>query len=90
MAKGPVIVGYTPHFSRALNGLPNQIQDLLTKKDSVFRENPFDGRLKTHQLRGKLKGYWSYSVNYHYRVLFKFVSDSNVIYIDVGTHEIYG
>ena len=65
------------------------IQQLVIKKDAIFRVDPFDARLRTHRLKGKLKEYWSYSVNYHYRILFRFFNDSEVIYFDVGTHEVY-
>ena len=55
----------------------------------MFRESPFIPILETHKLGGKLKGYWAYSVDEHYRVLFRFEKEHTVIYFDIGTHEIY-
>jgi mRNA-degrading endonuclease YafQ of YafQ-DinJ toxin-antitoxin module len=79
----------TSDFEKTYKKLPSNIRLLTEKKDKWFRANPFDSRLKTHRLKGELKGYWSYSVNYHIRVLFKFISAHEVIYYDIGTHEIY-
>ena len=79
----------TSHFVKSLKKLPRNIQEQFQKKDQNFRENPFVPSLKTHALKGKLKGLYSYSISHSYRVLFEFVNDIEVIYFDVGTHEIY-
>ena len=78
-----------PHFHRAFRKLPRSIQDLATKKDLIFRADAFDPRLRTHALTGHLKGLWSYSVDYHHRVLFEFLADHEVLYHDIGSHDVY-
>lgn len=79
----------TSDFDKSFKNLPQYLQSLAIKKDKWFRSNAFDSRLKTHKLKGKLKGFWSYSINYQYRILFRFVSHNEVVYYDIGTHEIY-
>jgi len=54
-----------------------------------FISNPFDPSLKTHKLTGKLTDYWSFSVDYHIRILFEFIDKKMAGFIDIGTHEIY-
>ncbi len=54
-----------------------------------FRNDAFDPRLRTHKLKAKLSEYWAYSVNREYRILFRFLNPHEVIYYDIGTHEIY-
>ncbi len=76
-------------FEQSFRKLPRSIQDLATRKDQWFRDDAFDARLKTHKLKGVLEGYWSYSVNYQYRILFRFLNPSEVLYYDIGTHDIY-
>jgi mRNA-degrading endonuclease YafQ of YafQ-DinJ toxin-antitoxin module len=76
-------------FKKSFRKLPVAIQDLATHKDQWFRDDAFDPRLKTHKLKGVLEGYWSYSVNYQYRILFRFISHCEVLYYDIGTHSIY-
>jgi mRNA-degrading endonuclease RelE of RelBE toxin-antitoxin system len=82
-------VHFSPHYLRTLQKLPRPIQELTDKKDQWFRMNPFDPRLHVHPLKGHLAGAWSYSVNYEYRVLFRFLNKDEVIYYDIGTHDIY-
>ena len=82
-------VSTTPHFERSFVKLPRSIQELAVIKDNWFRLNAFDPRLKTHALKGKLKGLWSYSINRDYRVLFEFLSSAEILYHDIGTHNIY-
>jgi len=55
----------------------------------MFRKDPFIPLLETHKLGGRLQGYWGYSVDEHYRVLFRFEKKNKVLYFDIGTHEIY-
>lgn len=45
--------------------------------------------METHKLGGALKDDWAYSVNKHYRVHFYFVDDYTVVYVNIGTHDIY-
>lgn len=55
----------------------------------LFIENPFHPNLKTHKLKGKWKGFWSFSINYSHRVLFKFSDKNSVDLINIGDHSIY-
>ncbi len=82
-------VHFTPHFLRSFQKLPRSIQTLTKKKDDWFRNDPFDTRLRTHKLKGELTGVWAYSVNQEYRVLFRFLNGKEVVYYDIGTHNIY-
>lgn len=83
------IIYYT-RFEKSYHLLPIKIKDLAEKKEEIFCQNPFDIRLKTHELHGRLKDLWSFSVNNNCRILFRFYkSKETVIFIDIGTHEIY-
>lgn len=68
---------------------PNsQLKQLFWDSMETFCENPFDARLKTHKLTGKLAGLWALSVDTDCRVVFKFLKDKNeVLLIDIGSHE---
>ncbi len=82
-------VHLAPRFLTSFTKLPTAVQSLAKEKDTWFRANPFDPRLRTHKLKGELAGAWSYSVNRSYRVLFRFLTDHEVLYYDIGTHDIY-
>ncbi len=82
-------IQYASHFLKSFQRLPRSIQRLSEEKEKWFCDNPFDQRLRVHKLKGELSDKWAYSVNYSYRILFSFISSEEVIYYDIGTHEIY-
>lgn len=82
-------IHYTPDFKKAYRELPKHIQRQVDKKDALFRKDPFYAGLKTHKLKGALKGLWSFWVTRKHRVLFEFLNKDKVIFYDVGTHNIY-
>jgi len=83
-------IEYSSHFRRAYSKLEIVIQKKAETVERLFRKNPFDPRIDTHKLKGKLKPWWSLSVDYHNRIVFKFVkAHSKVVFLDVGHHDIY-
>ena len=81
---------YSSKFAKEYRRLPKKIKLLAEKKEIVFRKDPFDPRLNTHKLSGKLKMYHSFSINFQYRVIFEIVQKDVIWFHSVGTHEIYG
>lgn len=79
----------TDRFVKHYRKLPQQIKTKAKLRENIFRRNPFDGRLKTHKLLGKQKEVWSFSITYSYRITFIFLTESQVLFLDIGTHEIY-
>lgn len=80
---------YSSKFAKEYKKLPQKIKLIAEKKEKVFRKDPHENSLKTHSLKGKLKGFWSFSIDYHYRILFEFKEKDIVWFVSVGTHEIY-
>lgn len=76
-------------FKNYKKKLSDKKSDKLRERLIIFKNDPFDSRLKTHKLKGNLKNYWSFSINYSDRILFRFVDDKTVFFIDVGGHSIY-
>ena len=91
-------VYYSSSFHKSLKKYTKD-KNLIIKKLDAFLLNPFvaiapqgkpfDPSLKTHKLSGKLQSYWSFSINYHLRILFEFIDEETVGLIDMGTHEVY-
>ncbi len=81
---------YSRKFEKEYKRLHFKIKISAEKKEAIFRKNPHDPRLKTHKLTGKLKGYYSFSIDYQYRIIFEFREKEIVWFHSVGTHEIYG
>lgn len=83
-------ISVAPRFKKAFRRLPKIIREKAKEKERIFKINPFDPRLETHKLGGKYKDFWSFSIDRIYRIMFKFGTSMNeVIFINVGTHEIY-
>ena len=80
---------YSGKFAKEYKKLPRKVKLSAEKKEKVFRIDPFDPQLKTHKLTGKLKEYYSFSIDYQYRIIFEFVKKDIVWFHSVGTHEIY-
>jgi len=62
----------TAHFNRKFKKLTPVLQKKAIQKEKIFISNPFDSRLHTHKLHGKLKEEWSYSVDNSHRIKFVF------------------
>lgn len=82
-------IRYTPHFIRKFKKLPKDIQEKYAKKEDILKKDPFHQSLKAHKLYGNLKAYWSISIDYQYRVLFRFDGGKLVIVITIGSHNVY-
>lgn len=80
---------YTSIFAREYRRLPDKVKDIAEEKEKIFRQKPFDPRLKTHKLKGKLHEFWSFSITQKYRIVFEFADNNTVYFHLVGTHEIY-
>ncbi len=79
----------SPRFEKRYKKLSSEIKERAKQKEAIFRENPFDPRLETHKLSGKEKECWAFSVNYHYRIKFIFLKGEEVLFLDIGTHDVY-
>lgn len=83
------VIKYTPTFAKNYRKLPEVIKKKAEKKELIFREDPFKVSLKTHKLSGKLGTYWSFSIDYQYRIVFRFTDTGEILFVDVGTHSVY-
>jgi mRNA-degrading endonuclease RelE of RelBE toxin-antitoxin system len=70
----------SPLFGRQYRKLPKEIKERAKRKEKIFRENPFDPRLKTHKLHDKEKECWAFWIDYKYRIKFIFLSDEEVLF----------
>jgi addiction module RelE/StbE family toxin len=85
-------ISFTAAFLRELKSLESK--DRALYEESIEKINEFGNKnshtkLKVHKLHGKLHGYWSFSVNYKFRILFRMVSRDHFVFHDIGDHDIY-
>ncbi|TAL48573.1 MAG: type II toxin-antitoxin system mRNA interferase toxin, RelE/StbE family [Chitinophagaceae bacterium] len=82
-------IHYSSKFIRSLKQIPKEIASVLDGRVEILKNDCFDHRLKTHKLKGKFKNIWSFSVTYSYRIVFEFVGENEVLFIEIGNHDIY-
>ena len=83
-------VKYSPKFFKDLKKFPKSQLKFLKQKETIFLANPFDPRLKTHKLKGQLSAFYSFSISYHWRIVFHFEDDDTIVFDAIGTHAVYG
>ena len=76
-------------FDKGYKKLPKKVKEEAKKKEKIFRRDPFDPRLRTHKLHGKEKEVWAFWINHRYRIKFIFLNNKEVLFLDIGTHDIY-
>lgn len=80
---------YAPAFLNQLKKLPSELQQEAIEKIELFKHRSNHRQLKVHKLKGKMVGKWSFSVNYSYRIAFKWLPDDVAGLLAIGDHEIY-
>lgn len=75
-------------FKKEYKSLPKHIKIMAEEKIKIFQNNPFDSRLKTHRLQGKLSHLWSFYIDRNqYRIVFEILDENIVRFYTVGTHD---
>lgn len=82
-------ITYASHFKRMYRHFDISLQKKAEQREMLFRKNPFDPMLNTHKLHGKLKDFYSFSVDRKTRIVFQFVGRAKAVFLDVGSHTIY-
>ena len=82
-------IDYKSKFIRKMNKLPHALQDEAEEKISLFAKNPQLPSLRAHKLSGHMKGLWSFSVNYAYRIIYYYEQKDTAVLLDIGDHSIY-
>ena len=80
---------YAKSFLRGFKKLSPEVRKTASEKEDVFIDNSFEKSLKTHKLKGKLKGCYSFSVDFNYRIVFRFIDKNTVLFLLIGNHSIY-
>ena len=80
---------FLSRFEREYKKLPKHIKTIAEERFEIFLKNPFNHRLKTHKLSGIFDGYYAFSIDHSYRIIFEFTRDGDVRFYRVGDHNIY-
>ncbi|HEY5383021.1 MAG TPA: type II toxin-antitoxin system mRNA interferase toxin, RelE/StbE family [Candidatus Paceibacterota bacterium] len=78
-----------PRFDKHYKKLPKKLKETAKEKEKTFRSNPYHPSLRTHALHGQDKGLHAFWIDQKYRIKFLFITPQKVLFLDVGTHDIY-
>ena len=73
-------------FKKRIAG-QRDLEEQFWRRVEIFTAGPFDPRLRTHKLSGKLSELWSFSLAYDLRVIFYFLPQNRVMFEGIGTHD---
>lgn len=72
--------GFKRSYKKRIS-IDNQLKEKFWDSLELFTTDPFDPRLQTHKLTGRLSGYWAF-------VIFMFIkAKKKVLLLDIGSHE---
>jgi len=80
---------YTSRFVREYKKLSKEIKKQAEEREKLFRENPFHTLLDTHKLHGRLKEFWSFSIDFRYRIVFEIGRNKTMYFHFIGDHSVY-
>lgn len=76
----------TRKFEKEYNELPLQIQKKAEKQEILFKNNPLHPSLHTEKLSPKWKNVWSFRIDDNYRIIFRFLDNNSILFLNVGPH----
>lgn len=83
-------IGYSSHFLRRFKKLPATFQEEVIVRIEEFKNTAHHKNLGVHKLKGYLKNYFAFSINYRDRIIFEYNKNKKKAYLlDIGDHSIY-
>lgn len=83
-------IAYSPTFVRMLKMLPRELQDETIEKIDLFKQPKNHLTLKVYKLKGRLKGRYSFSINYKTRIVFTYLKQGDMpCLLAIGEHDVY-
>ncbi|OGG65073.1 hypothetical protein A3J11_02730 [Candidatus Kaiserbacteria bacterium RIFCSPLOWO2_02_FULL_55_12] len=82
-------VSFKPSFIRKLNRIDDSLREETIEKIGLLKDIRNHRLLKVHKLHGPLAGLFSFSINFKTRIVFEYVSKTEVALLSIGDHDIY-
>jgi addiction module RelE/StbE family toxin len=81
---------YSKNFKKSLKKKDKFVQEKTRERIRLLREDPFNILLNNHKLHGEYAGCSSINITGDFRVIFKYLDECHIVFIDIGTHpELY-
>lgn len=84
-------ISYSHDFNKKIKKIPKKVVDKFFERLELFKVNLYHPILKNHKLHGEYAGYSSINITSNFRAIFKYTTEDQVVFYDIGTHpELYG
>lgn len=80
-------IRYHKDFKKSFNLLPLAIQKKFFNKIELFEQNRSHPSLHIEKLEPKILNKWSFRLDSNYRLIFEFLANDSILFIDVGSHD---
>ena len=84
-----ITIKYSAEYISLYSKLECNLQIEVREKTILFEEHKNHHQLKVHKLKGKFNKCLSFSVNYRYRIVFKYTEKNTAVFLLIGDHDIY-
>ena len=79
-----VAIYYGKNFLKSAKNLQQPQQEKLAKLLENLAKNPYERKLHTKHLTGKLSGLYSFRITRDYRVIFQFLSPNEIQLVEIA------
>lgn len=79
-------VRFHKKFTKGYNHLDLRVKHAFESRLQIFCNNPYQAELSNHPLKGKWQGYRSINISGDFRLVYKEVSEEEVIFVAIGSH----
>ncbi len=80
---------FSKNFQKKYRKVPYSVQVAFQKRLQIFQSDPYDHRLRNHQLKGKYLAYRSIDITGDWRALYRELREQNppiAFFDELGTH----
>lgn len=81
-----MIIETTKNFDKQYSKLNEKTKALFKNRITIFKDNPFDSRLRNHALKGRYLGYRSIDITGDVRALYTVKGNIIIIFGFIGSH----
>lgn len=84
-----VRIQHSPDFIKDLHTLVLENPEIVkevNERITWFRKKPYDNRLRNHALRGKLSGFWAFSITSDIRIVYLWLGKNRARFLGIGGH----
>lgn len=82
-------ISFKATFVKQMNKLERALMNEVFEKLELFKNEQNHKILKVHKLHGRFSNCLSFSVNYKVRIIFEYEAKDQVVFLDIGDHDLY-